>query len=64
LSTNDQSCTALNTGFHMGRDSDLLRAGRSGDRTPVGAEIFRSRADRTWGPPSLLCSGYRVFPRG
>jgi hypothetical protein len=39
-----------------------LRAGRSGDRIPVGGEIFRTSPDRPWGPPSLLCSGYRVFP--
>jgi hypothetical protein len=37
-----------------------LRAGWSGDRIPVGGEIFCSRPDRPWGPPSLLCNGYRV----
>jgi hypothetical protein len=43
--------------------SDSLRVGRSGDRIPVGGEIFRSRPDRLWGPPSLLYNGYRVsFP--
>jgi hypothetical protein len=35
-------------------NSDWLRAGRSGDRIPVGGEIFRTRPDRPWGPPSLL----------
>ena len=40
-----------------------LRAGRSGDRIPVGAR-FSARPDRTWGPPSLLYNGYRVFPGG
>jgi hypothetical protein len=25
-------------------------------------DIFRTRPDRPWGPPSLLYSGYRVFP--
>ena len=44
--------------------SDSLRAGRSGDRIPVGGEIFRTRSDRPWGPPSLLYGGYRVFPGG
>ena len=46
------------------RYSDSLRAGRSGDRIPVGGEIFRTRPDRPWGPPSLLYNGYRVFPGG
>jgi hypothetical protein len=31
---------------------------------PDGGEIFRTRPDRRWGPPSLLYSGYRVFPGG
>ena len=35
---------------------------RSGDRIPVGGEIFRTCPDRPWGPPSLLYNGYRVFP--
>jgi hypothetical protein len=39
-----------------------LWAGRSGDRNPVGVEIFRTCPDRPWGPPSLLYHGYRVFP--
>jgi hypothetical protein len=25
-------------------------------------EIFRTRPDRPWGPPSLLYNGYRSFP--
>jgi hypothetical protein len=30
---------------------------------PGGGEIFRSRSDRSWDPPSLLYNGYRVsFP--
>jgi hypothetical protein len=31
---------------------------------PGGGEIFCTRPDRPWGPPSLLYNGYRVFPRG
>jgi hypothetical protein len=31
---------------------------------PGGGEIFRTRPDRRWGPPSLLYNGYRVFPEG
>ena len=42
--------------------SDWLRAGRSGDRIPVGGEIFRTCPDRPWGPPSLLCNGSGSFP--
>ena len=41
-----------------------LRAGRSGDRFPVGGEIFWTCPDRPWGPPSLLYNGYRVFAGG
>jgi len=29
-----------------------------------GGEIFRTRSDRPWSPPSLLYNGYRVFPAG
>jgi hypothetical protein len=31
---------------------------------PGGGEIFRTRPDWFWGPPSLLYNGYRVFPGG
>ena len=31
---------------------------------PGGGEIFRTRPDRSWGPPSLLFNGYRVFHGG
>ena len=41
-----------------------LQAGRSGDRIPVAGEIFRTRPDRLWGPPSLAYNRYRVFPGG
>jgi hypothetical protein len=39
--------------------SASLWAGRSRDVIPVGGEIFRTRPDRSWGPPSLL---YGSFP--
>ena len=51
------------TASSVGIATELL-AGRSGDRIPVGGEIFRTCPDRTWGPPSLPYSGYRVFPGG
>ena len=40
-----------------------LRAGRSGNRIPVGRN-FSARPDMPWGPPSLLYNGYRVFSEG
>jgi hypothetical protein len=32
--------------------------------TSQWGEIFRTYPDQLWGPPSLLYSGYRVFPGG
>ena len=40
-----------------------LRAGRSGIESRWGRD-FPPRPDRSWGPPSLLYNGYRVFPGG
>jgi len=31
---------------------------------PGEGEIFRTCPDRSWGPPSLLYNGYRVYPGG
>jgi hypothetical protein len=31
---------------------------------PGGDEIFRTRPDLSWVPPSLLYNGYGIFPRG
>ena len=52
-----------------GRDNSVgiapeLWARRSGDRIPVGGEIFRTRQDRSWSTPSLLYNGNRIFPGG
>ena len=44
--------------------NDSLRAGRSGDRIPMGSDIFRTCPAQPWGPPWLLYNGYRVIPRG
>ena len=38
----------------VSRYSDSLRAGRSGNRIPVGGEIFSTRPERAWRPPSPL----------
>jgi hypothetical protein len=35
-----------------------------GIENPGGGEIFSTRPDRPWGPPSLLYNVYRVFPGG
>jgi len=50
----------------MGRDGSVGIATRYGLEVPGiesqwGGEIFRTRSDRPWGPPSLLYNGYRVF---
>ena len=54
--------------FVMGQRSrytNWLRLERSGDRIPVGGEIFRTRPDRPWGPPSRLYKGVLdLFPGG
>ena len=42
--------------------SESVRDRRSGDRIPVGGEIFCTYPDRLRGTPSLLYNGYRVFP--
>jgi hypothetical protein len=56
----------MDTTVRVGQNSRYnysLRAAGSGDRIPVGGEIFFSRPDRPWGPPNLLYNEYRVsFP--
>jgi hypothetical protein len=53
----------------VSRDSSVgtatrLRTRRSGDRISVGGDIFRTRPDRPWGPPCLLCNECRDCPAG
>jgi len=52
----------------VGRDSSVGIAtcyGPDGPEIESGVgEVFRTSPDRPWGPPSLLCNGYRVFPGG
>jgi len=55
--------------YSVGRDSSVGVAtcygmDGSGIESRWGGEIFRTRPHRPWGPPSLLCNGYRVFPGG
>jgi hypothetical protein len=57
-------CTKTVWAGQRSQYSEWLRAGRSGDRIPVGGEIFRTCPDRPLGPTSLLYNGYRVFPGG
>jgi len=49
----------------VGRDSSVGIANRYGLGGPGiesrWGEISRIRPDRTWGPPRLLCNGYRVL---
>jgi len=53
----------------VGRDSSVGMTTRYGLDGPgiesrLGGEIFRTRPDRPWGPPSLLWNGYQVSPGG
>jgi hypothetical protein len=34
------------------------------ESNPSWDDIFRTRSDQPWGPPSHLYNGYRVFPGG
>ena len=63
-----QKRIGLNYSFAVGRVAQSvqrLATGQTGwGSNPGGSEIFRTCPDRPWGPPSLLYSGYRLFPGG
>jgi hypothetical protein len=46
----------------MGRDSSLVTGWTLRGSNPVWGEIFRTRLDRPWGPPSLLYNVTRFLP--
>jgi len=48
------ACRLLATGWTV----------RGSNPSGGGGEIFHTRPDRSWEPPSLLYNGYRVFPGG
>ena len=60
--------TAQLRAYKGGRDSSVGIATRYGldglGSNPGGSEIFRTRPDLPWGPPSLVYNGYRAFPGG
>ena len=49
-------CSSVGIATGYGLDGPGSNPGRD--------EIFRTCPDRSWGPPSLLYNGYRVFPWG
>jgi len=51
-------------GLSVGRNSVVGTGWTVEGSNPRRSEIFRTRPERPWGPPSLLYSGYRVFPSG
>jgi len=63
------SCN-FDIGLQMGVDRDssvvfrLAMSWTVRGSNPSGSEIFPTRPDRPWGPPSLLHKGYRVFVGG
>jgi len=57
------SSVGIATELRAGRHSDWATGWTVRDRILAGTR-FSVRPDRSWGPPSLLYNGYRVFPEG
>jgi hypothetical protein len=69
LRPNIQNFVVVVVAVVMGRNCSVGKATRYGLDGPGieswwEGEIFRTRPDRAWGPPSLLYKGYRVSPGG
>jgi len=58
----NSSMIATTADVYISRYSDSLRDGRSGDRIPVGNEIFRPASHGPRGPSKLLYNGRCVIP--
>ena len=57
--------TRCKTVARIARSLQRIATGRTvRESNPGGGEVFRTRPDRSWGPPSLLYNGYRVIPGG
>ena len=67
LTCPENFCILWNLYFHCGQIAQSVYQLTTGwtvqDRVLVGTR-FSTRPGWPWGPPSLLCNGYRVFPRG
>ena len=64
---NFQGEVSSSTDFRVGMAQMVLQLAKGWTvrgSNPGWGEVFRTRRDRPWHPPSLLYNGYRVFPGG